>query len=101
MSTRLRLSERLETTIYYITSEALTNVAKHAHASEVNIDLDSDTSVLLAIRDNGIGGADPARGSGLAGLADRVEALDGTIKIVSPAGDGTELLIELPACSCS
>jgi signal transduction histidine kinase len=99
MSTRLRLSERLETTIYYITSEALTNVAKHAHASEVNIDLDSDASVRLTIRDNGIGGADPARGSGLAGLADRVEALDGTIKIVSPAGGGTELLIDLPACS--
>ncbi|HEY0695389.1 MAG TPA: histidine kinase [Kribbella sp.] len=99
LSTRRRLSERLETTIYYITSEALTNVAKHAHASEVDIDLDSDASVRLAIRDNGIGGADPARGSGLTGLADRVEALDGTIKIVSPAGGGTELLIELPACS--
>jgi signal transduction histidine kinase len=96
MSARRRLSERLETTIYYITSEALTNVAKHAHASEVTIDLDTNTSVRLAIRDNGIGGADAARGSGLIGLADRVEALDGTIEIVSPAGGGTELLVELP-----
>jgi signal transduction histidine kinase len=98
ISTR-RLSERLETTIYYITSEALTNVAKHAHASEVNIDLNGNTSVRLAIRDNGIGGADPARGSGLTGMADRVGALGGTIKIVSPAEGGTELLIELPAHS--
>jgi signal transduction histidine kinase len=98
MSAR-RLPERLETTIYYITCEALTNVAKHAHASEVDIDLSSDASVRLAIRDNGIGGANPARGSGLTGLADRVEVFDGTIKIVSPAGGGTELLIEFPAHS--
>jgi signal transduction histidine kinase len=92
-----RLAEPLETTVYYVASEALTNAAKHAHASVVDIDLSIGSIVRLAIRDNGVGGADPSRGSGLTGLTDRIEALDGTITIASPAGGGTELLVELPA----
>jgi signal transduction histidine kinase len=71
--------------------------AKHAHASVVNVELDADdASLRLAIRDDGIGGADPGRGSGLVGLSDRVEALGGTLQVSSPAGTGTTLLIEVP-----
>ena len=92
-----RLPERVEVTAYYIVSEALTNAAKHANATVVHIDVDATHSaVRLAVRDNGVGGADPARGSGLLGLYDRVEAAGGTITIHSPIGEGTELLVELP-----
>jgi glucose-6-phosphate-specific signal transduction histidine kinase len=69
----------------------------HARASAVHVELDTpDTIVRLAIRDDGIGGADPARGSGLAGLSDRIEALGGTLKSPAPGG-GTTLLIEIPS----
>jgi signal transduction histidine kinase len=82
---------------YYVMSEALTNAAKHAHASVVHVELEArDTTVRLAIRDDGIGGADPAQGSGLVGLSDRIEALGGTLQVTSPAGNGTTLLIEIP-----
>jgi signal transduction histidine kinase len=92
-----RLPEPVEVAAYYVVSEALTNAAKHAHASAVNVDLDTDDAILqLAIRDDGIGGADPGRGSGLVGLSDRIEALGGTLQITSPAGTGTTLLIEVP-----
>jgi signal transduction histidine kinase len=92
-----RLPEPVEVAAYYVVSEALTNAAKHAHASAVNVDLDTDDGLLqLAIRDDGIGGADPGRGSGLVGLSDRIEALGGTLQITSPAGTGTTLLIEVP-----
>jgi signal transduction histidine kinase len=75
----------------------LTNAAKHANASVVNVELDTrDTILQLAIRDDGIGGADRRRGSGLVGLSDRIEALGGTLKVSSPAGNGTTLLIEIP-----
>jgi signal transduction histidine kinase len=92
-----RLPEQIELAIYYIACEALTNAARHAHASNVHVDLTGDSTVRLAIRDDGVGGADPSRGSGLIGLAHRVEALGGTLKILSPAGGGTELLVEFPA----
>jgi signal transduction histidine kinase len=92
-----RLPEHVEVAAYYVIAEALTNVAKHAQASLVQVTLQArGGSLRLAIRDDGIGGADPARGSGLVGLSDRVEALGGTLRIVSPAGDGTSLLIEMP-----
>ncbi|MDX6594531.1 MAG: hypothetical protein QOJ13_3727 [Gaiellales bacterium] len=92
-----RLPEQLEMAAYFIVSEALTNAAKHAEASRVHIEVDDAESVLhLAIRDDGVGGADPARGSGLLGLRDRVEVLDGTLSLVSPAGDGTSMLIDVP-----
>jgi signal transduction histidine kinase len=80
-----------------VVSEALTNAAKHAHASVVKIELDTDDAILqLAIRDDGIGGADPGQGSGLVGLSDRIEALGGTLQLTSPAGSGTTLRIEVP-----
>jgi len=78
-------------------SEALTNAAKHADASVVHVELDAqDGTVTLSIRDDGIGGADPAQGSGLVGLSDRIEALGGTLEVRSPAGHGTQVLIEVP-----
>lgn len=93
-----RLPEPVEVAAYYVVSEALTNTAKHAHASVVRVALDVGHGVLeLSIRDDGSGGADDTRGSGLIGLADRVEALGGTIKVISPAGQGTTLHVTLPA----
>jgi signal transduction histidine kinase len=92
-----RLPEHLEVAAYYVVSEALTNAAKHAHASVVKIDVAGQDAILkLAIRDDGAGGADPRHGTGLAGLADRIEALGGQLTIVSPPGSGTSLSIEIP-----
>jgi signal transduction histidine kinase len=92
-----RLPQHVEVAAYYAVSEALANAAKHAHASAVHVELDAcDAMVRLAIRDDGIGGADPARGSGLVGLGDRIEAVGGTLEVTSPTGGGTTLLIEIP-----
>ncbi len=92
-----RLPERVEVTAYYVVSEALTNVAKHANASAVKVDVERDDGLVrLAIRDDGVGGADPARGSGLVGLRDRVEATGGSLRVESRPGEGTSLLVELP-----
>jgi len=92
-----RLPERVEVAAYYIVSEGLSNAAKHAGASAVHVDLTARQAVVeVTIRDDGVGGADPDRGSGLVGLRDRVEALGGTIEIISPAGQGTCLLARLP-----
>jgi signal transduction histidine kinase len=97
LHTDRRLPEPVEVAAYYVVSEALTNAAKHAHASVVNVELDAHDAILqLAIRDDGIGGADPGRGSGLVGISDRVEALGGTLHVTSSAGSGTTLLIEVP-----
>jgi signal transduction histidine kinase len=92
-----RPPEHVEVAAYYVVSEALTNAAKHAHASLVHVELDAHDAVLrLAIRDDGIGGADLGQGSGLVGLSDRIEALGGTLEVTSPAGSGTLLLVEIP-----
>jgi signal transduction histidine kinase/PAS domain-containing protein len=92
-----RLPEPVEVAAYYVVSEALTNTAKHANASAVHVAVESRDGILtLSIRDDGSGGADPARGSGLVGLTDRVDALGGTIEVASPVGEGTALLITLP-----
>jgi signal transduction histidine kinase len=92
-----RLPERLEVAAYYVVSEALTNAAKYASASVVHVDLEADDSIVqLTIDDDGIGGADPGRGSGLIGLRDRIEALGGKIELVSPAGGGTSLFVRIP-----
>ncbi len=100
VSSDRRLPEGVEVAAYFVVSEALTNVAKHAKASLVHVDVDAEDSVVqLSIRDNGIGGAAPDKGSGLVGLRDRVEAVGGTIDIVSPAGKGTSLLVEIPCRS--
>jgi signal transduction histidine kinase len=95
-----RLPERVEVALYFIVSEALTNVAKHAHASVVDVRLRvDDGQAEISIHDDGTGGSDPRHGSGLIGLKDRVEALGGTLEIVSPIGAGTSLLARLPAGS--
>jgi signal transduction histidine kinase len=92
-----RLPDPVEVAAYYAVSEALANVAKHAHASVVHVELGtSGAMVRLAVHDDGIGGADPGRGSGLTGLGDRIEAVGGTLQVTSPAGSGTTLLIEIP-----
>ena len=97
LHTERRLPEPVEVAAYYAVSEALTNAAKHADASVVHVELDAqDGTVTLSIRDDGIGGADPAQGSGLVGLSDRIEALGGTLEVRSPAGHGTQVLIEVP-----
>jgi signal transduction histidine kinase len=92
-----RLPEAAEVAAYYVVSEALTNAAKHARASAVLVDVIArDTLVELSIRDDGVGGADAGRGSGLIGLTDRVEALGGELEIASPAERGTSLHVRIP-----
>jgi signal transduction histidine kinase len=93
-----RLPEQVEVAAYYVVSEALTNAAKHARASVVHVDVQArDGSLHLSVHDDGIGGATLGRGSGLIGLIDRVKALDGTISVTSPPGEGTALLVVLPS----
>ncbi|TCN32883.1 GAF domain-containing protein [Kribbella orskensis] len=95
-----RLGDHVEVAAFYVVSEALTNAAKHARASTVEVSAQVDAGILrLTIGDDGVGGADPARGSGLTGLTDRVTALGGTIGIASPPTRGTSLRVELPIVS--
>jgi signal transduction histidine kinase len=97
LGTQGRLPERVEVAAYYVVAEALTNVAKHARASVVEVEVAVDDGLVrLGITDDGVGGADPARGSGLVGLKDRVEATGGTLRMESRPGHGTRLLVELP-----
>ncbi|MFD9667884.1 GAF domain-containing protein [Rhodococcus sp. NPDC059968] len=92
-----RLPESAEVAAYYVISETLTNVAKHAHASEVNVSARAEEDTLdLVIADDGVGGADSRNGSGLIGLMDRVEALGGHLEITSPVGSGTSLHVTIP-----
>jgi signal transduction histidine kinase len=92
-----RLPERVEVATYFVVSEALTNAAKHAHAAVIHVDVEAvERAVRVDVRDDGDGGADRRRGSGLVGLADRVEALGGTITVRSPVGAGTSVQVELP-----
>jgi signal transduction histidine kinase len=95
-----RLPEPVEVTAYYVASEALTNTIKHAHASAVNITIDVDDRwIALTIRDDGVGGADPSRGSGLIGLDDRVAALGGALAVHSESGAGTVLTAQIPVAA--
>jgi signal transduction histidine kinase len=96
MSGHRHLAERFEVTLYHVVAEALTNADKHADASVVQLDLTVKDTVWLSIRDDGKGGADPQRGSGLLNITDRVEALGGSLEITSPVGGGTSLLAEIP-----
>jgi signal transduction histidine kinase len=92
-----RLPEPVEVGAYYVVSEMLTNATKHARASIVEVDAEVSAGTLrLRVRDDGIGGADPARGSGLVGLKDRIEALGGAFSVYSPPGGGTTGSCELP-----
>ena len=94
-----RLPDRVELGAYYIVSEALANVAKHANAQVVIVCVEAGRGVLhLSVRDDGVGGADPG-GSGLTGLRERAEALGGTLKLTSPPGRGTSVDVRLPAAA--
>jgi signal transduction histidine kinase len=91
------LPNSVEVAAYYVVSEMLTNTAKHSQAKAVHVDVTQADEVLhIAVRDDGVGGADPARGSGLVGLRDRVEALGGTIALHSAKGAGTGVEVMLP-----
>jgi PAS domain S-box-containing protein len=92
-----RLPDPVEVAAYYVASEALANAAKHAQASYVDVSLTTrDGNVVLSVGDDGVGGADPLRGSGLVGLRDRVEALGGSIDVRSEPGHGTRIVASLP-----
>jgi signal transduction histidine kinase len=92
-----RLPAVVETTAYYVIAEALANIAKYARADAASVRVRcAGGRVLIEVDDDGIGGADAARGSGLRGLAERLEALDGTIALDSPRGGGTRLRVAIP-----
>jgi signal transduction histidine kinase len=92
-----RLSEAIEVASYYVVAESLTNVSKYAQASEATVEVSRSKGLLLVeVADDGIGGADTERGSGLRGLADRVEALGGRLRVWSPTGGGTRVQAEIP-----
>lgn len=100
MSLSDRLPERVEQAAYYVVSEALTNVVKHAHATHARVQIDRINGMAVTrISDDGRGGADTTRGSGLRGLCDRVEALGGRLVVDSPAGQGTVVTAEIPCAS--
>jgi signal transduction histidine kinase len=95
-----RLPDAVAFAAYFVTSEALANVAKYAHAESATVTVRrTATGVVIEITDDGVGGADAARGSGLRGLADRAEALDGRLTVSSPLGEGTVITAELPCLS--
>jgi signal transduction histidine kinase len=92
-----RFPEPVEVTAYYVVSEALTNAVKYAEAPAVDVEVAAEGGELrVEVRDDGRGGADPAEGSGLLGLRDRVEAIGGTMRLTSPSGAGTSLIVLLP-----
>jgi signal transduction histidine kinase len=92
-----RLPPSIEAAAYYVVSEALANIAKYAQATAVTVSVGRrDGYALVEVADDGVGGADPASGSGLRGLADRVEALDGRLEVVSPPGAGTRIRAQIP-----
>ena len=97
VDTSERLPESIEIATFYVVSEALANVAKHAEASFVEVKVEtSDNWLRSTIRDDGVGGADTSGGSGLTGLVDRVEALGGYLALTSPPGEGTTIVVALP-----
>ena len=92
-----RLDEPLEVTAYYVVAETLTNVAKHAQAGSASVEVvRRDGDLVIEVVDDGVGGADTERGTGLRGLADRVEALGGRLRVWTPRGGGTRVRAELP-----
>jgi signal transduction histidine kinase len=97
LDVRDRLPEPLEAAAYFVVAEALTNVAKYSAASAVHVRLQQgDDELEVEVIDDGVGGASTERGSGLRGLADRVSAVEGTLSVVSPPGEGTRVLARIP-----
>jgi signal transduction histidine kinase len=95
-----RVPQAVELAVYFVTCEALANVGKYARATAASVRVSrTATGLSVEIADDGVGGADAARGSGLHGLADRVEALDGHLRVTSPPGAGTVVSAELPCGS--
>jgi signal transduction histidine kinase len=97
-----RLAPAIEAAAYYVAAEALANVAKYAHATSAGVrivDDDERGEIVVEVTDDGIGGADPSRGSGLKGLEDRVAALDGALEVESPPGGGTRIRATIPTAS--
>jgi len=94
---RERLDAPIESTAYFVVAEALTNVARYSQATHAEVEIDRDNGRLVVeVRDDGIGGAEPQRGSGLRGLADRVAAVDGQLRVTSRPGAGTTVHAEIP-----
>jgi signal transduction histidine kinase len=97
ITTDVRLAEPVEVAAYFVASEALANAAKHSQASRIDVSLEQRRgSLMLSVGDDGVGGADAGRGSGLVGLSDRVEALGGRFVLESPPGRGTTISVQLP-----
>lgn len=97
IDTKTRYPPPVEVTAYYVVAEALTNITKHAKASHAEVVVDQrDSTLWVCVRDDGVGGIGTRRGSGLIGLHDRVEAIDGTVDVISPAGQGTLIQVSLP-----
>ncbi len=95
-----RLPERYEVAAFYFVSESLANIGKHAEAESATVDVTRAGDVLvIEVADDGVGGADTERGTGLRGLADRIEALGGRVRVWSPPGGGTRLRAEIPCAS--
>ena len=92
-----RMAEPVEAAVYYVVAEAITNVAKYARASKVTVSVRrSNGRATVTVTDDGVGGADPAHGTGLRGLADRLEALDGRLGLDSAPERGTRISAEIP-----
>ena len=91
------VADSVEVAAYYVIAESVTNTTKHAEASRIDVTVEPrDGRLRVCVRDDGVGGADPACGSGLVGLKDRIEAMGGTMTLDSPAGGGTTLIADLP-----
>jgi signal transduction histidine kinase len=96
----VRLPERVELAAYFVACEALANVGKYAQASTASVQVSRrNGKAVVEISDDGVGGADESAGTGLQGLADRVAALEGSLRILSPPGVGTVVTAELPCAS--
>jgi signal transduction histidine kinase len=92
-----RASPAVEAVAYFVVSEALANIAKHAHASRADVSVrQSGSRIVITVLDDGVGGADPAKGTGLSGLRQRAASVDGTLAVSSPPGGPTTLTVELP-----
>jgi signal transduction histidine kinase len=91
------IADEVEVAAYYVVAETITNTAKHAEASRVEVTVEPrDSRLWICVQDDGVGGADPTRGSGLVGLNDRIEAFGGTMTLDSPLGGGTRLVAQFP-----